>query len=73
MPIPGISIGIGIGPVLDKVSVSELGPKILVSPTPGMTLIQQSRVIGSGLGWLQKVSGDSPPGPSSGGSFQSSY
>ena len=35
MPIPGISIGIGIGPVLDKVSVSESGPKILVSPTPG--------------------------------------
>ena len=35
MPIPGIGIGLGIGPVLDKVSVSESGPKILVSPTPG--------------------------------------
>ena len=30
MPIPGISIGIGIGPVLDKVSVSELEPNILL-------------------------------------------
>ena len=31
MPIPGIGIGLGIGPVLDKVSVSESGPKILKS------------------------------------------
>ena len=54
MPIPKISIGLAISPVLDKVSVSESGPKILVSPTPGIRPWKITRNIVRGKLWKQE-------------------